>query len=87
MLNNKFQVIIQKRAEHRQKFEFSKNILYSPYLHQNSPKKLRNQDFEKKGQYSPLLFLAKMVLFSLYLQKYASDFDDFCTDVRNSCPE
>ena len=28
-----------------------------------------------------------MVLFSLYLQNRASDFDDFCTDVRDSCPE
>ena len=32
-------------------------------------------------------FLAKMVLFSLYLQNRASYFDDFCTDVRDSCPE
>ena len=28
--------------------------------------------------------LAKMVLLSLYLQNCASDFDDFCTDVRDS---
>ena len=32
-------------------------------------------------------FLAKMFHLSLYLQKCASDFDDFCTDVRDSCPE
>ena len=31
--------------------------------------------------------LAKTVLLSLYLQNRASDFDDFCTDVRDSCPE
>ena len=29
----------------------------------------------------------KMALLSLYLQNRASDFDDFCTDVRDSCPE
>ena len=32
-------------------------------------------------------FLAKMVRFSLYLQNRTSDFDDFCIDVRDSCPE
>ena len=31
--------------------------------------------------------LAKMVLLSLYLYNCASDFDDFCSDVRDSCPE
>ena len=31
-------------------------------------------------------FLAKLVVFSLYFQNYASDFDDFCTDVRDSYP-
>ena len=31
--------------------------------------------------------LAKMVLLSVYLQNRASDFDDFCTDVRDSFPE
>ena len=28
-----------------------------------------------------------MALLSLYFQNCASDFDDFCTDVRDSCPE
>ena len=32
-------------------------------------------------------FLAKMVLLRLYLQNRASDFDDFCTDARDSFPE
>ena len=32
-----------------------------------------------------LIVLAKMVLLSLFLQNRASDFDDFCTDVRDSC--
>ena len=28
-----------------------------------------------------------LCLVSLYLQNRASDFDDFCTDIRDSCPE
>ena len=49
----------------------------------------RNFSFVPQGGFTPKKypFLAKMVLFSLYLQNYASDFDDFCTDVRDSCPE
>ena len=35
------------------------------------------------GIYPPKYpFLAKMVLLSLFLQNRASDFDDFCTDVK-----
>ena len=44
---------------------------------------LQGGDFPPKN--AP--FLAKMVLLSLYLQNRASDFDDFCTDVRDSCPK
>ena len=44
--------------------------------------------FVPQGGFTPQKypFLAKMVLLSLYLQNRASDFDNFCTDVRNSCP-
>ena len=48
----------------------------------------RKFSFASQGGFTPqnTPFLAKMVLLSLYLQNRASDFDDFCTDVRDSCP-
>ena len=44
---------------------------------------LENSLLSPRGGFTPQKdpFLAKMVLFSLYLQNYALDFDDLCTDV------
>ena len=49
---------------------------------------LENSPLSPRGDLPPpkYPFLAKMVLLSLYLQNRALDFDDFCTDVKDSCP-
>ena len=39
------------------------------------------------GGWSKKTFLAEKWPLSLYLPNRASDFDDFCIDVRDSCPE
>ena len=51
----------------------------------------RKFSFAPQGGFTPQKFpfwlkWLKMTLLSLYLQNRASDFDDFCTDVRVSCP-
>ena len=49
---------------------------------------LKKISFAPQGVLTPKPpFLAENGLLSLYLQNRASDFDDFCTDVRDSCPE
>ena len=49
----------------------------------------RKFSFAPQGGLTPqkMLLLAKMFLLSLYFQNRVSDFDDFCTDIRDSCPE
>ena len=52
----------------------------------------RKFSFAPQGGFTPqnatfLLNGLKMALLSLYFQNCASDFYDFCTDVRDSCPD
>ena len=49
----------------------------------------RKFSFVTQGDLLPKItrLLAKMALLSLYFHNRASDFDDFCTDVRDSWPE